>query len=271
MEFNSEKINMKAPHNYIFITVESEVNDSIETKSGLKLYISPQQFHEEDGQAVIATPVRRHYGIVVGVPSMLTTDSKVRVENPGLPKPGRYIPNEDVIRMQRANIDVDSWSCLNLFVHEWKTCADFQQQVLDGDKIYFHFNTINDNNLVQYLGDKIYKLAYQNAICVVRDGVIIPISGHILVDPIWDDGVQDLGSGKRGKLSESGIVTELNDKPKYLEGIVKYICEPMQGDIMDIFVGDKVIYAPHADWEVEIENVKYYVIKYWDIEAKIID
>ncbi len=262
---------MKAPHNHIFITVESEVNDTMKAESGITLYLNTVQFHEHDGQDALTTAVRRHYGTVVGIPGMLTTDSKVKVEDPGFPKPGRYIPNEDIVRMQMANIEVDSWSSLNLFVHEWKTCADFVQEVLEGDKIYFHFNTITDQNLVQYLGDKIYKLAYQNAICVVRDGVIMPITGHILVDPIWDDGVQDLGTGKRGKLSESGIVTELHDKPKYLEGIVKHVCSPMNGDIMDISAGDKVIYKPHADWEVEIEGVKFYVIKYWDIEAKIVD
>jgi co-chaperonin GroES (HSP10) len=269
---------MKAPHNHIFVTVESETNDVIETKSGVKLFANTIQFHESDESKIINTAVRRHYGTVIAPPSQLTEDSKVRVINPGYPAPGRYIPADDVAVMLRAHIEVDSWSSLNLFVHEWKTCADFIQEVQEGDKIYFHFNTITDHNLVQYLGKKIYKLAYQNAICVVRDipftdsnvdkvSQIIPISGHVLIEPKWEDGVTDLGDGKRGKVSASGLISELHDKPKHLEGIVKFVCSPMQGDNIDVEVGDTILYAPHSDWEVEIEGVTYYVMKYWDIEA----
>jgi co-chaperonin GroES (HSP10) len=262
---------MKAPHNSLFITVDSEHNDVIETKSGIKLYTSITKFHSDEANPVDVMKIKKHYGTIISVPSQLTDAAKVMPVNPGLPAPGRFVPNEDVIKMKSVGMEIDSWSCLNLFVHEWKTCADFEQETQEGDKVYFHFNSINDRNLVQYLGEKIYKLQYPNAICVVRDGVIIPIAGHILIEPIWDDEVQSLGNGKRGKLSESGIVTELNDKPKHLEGIVRYVCTPMQGDIMELEPGNKILYAPHADWEVEIEGTKYYVMKYWDIEAIIVD
>lgn len=259
---------MKAPQNHIFITVESEFNDRIQTKSGQTLYLSSTLFHSEEGEKVAPYAIKRHYGTVYGNPGGLTDDVKVIPEKPGNPSPGRYIPNDDIIKMIQSNVPVDSWSSLNLFVHKWKTCADFEREVMAGDKIYFHFNTISDNNLVQYLGEKIYKLRYPDAICVVREPEIIPVAGHVLIDPLWEDGVEDLGDGKRGKLSSSGLVTELHDKPKYLEGIVRYVCQPMKGEDIPVVPGDKILYPQHADWEVEIEGKKFYVMKYWEIEAK---
>jgi len=261
---------MKAPHNHLFVRVESERNDEVITKSGIKIFIPPTDYFEKDGDKSRPTAVKRHYGVVVGEPAQLTEDLKVAPVSPGFPSPGRYIPNEDIIKMQQMGIPgVDSYASLNLFTHEWKTAQDFEQEVKDGDKIYFHFNTISETNAVTYLEDKIYKLAYTNAICVVRDGVIIPVAGHVLIDPLWEEGVEDLGNGHKGKISSSGIITELNDKPQYLKGLVVAVCSPMKGENIDFNVGDTIIYAPHADWEVEIEGKKYYVMRYWDIEAMI--
>jgi co-chaperonin GroES (HSP10) len=260
---------MKAPHNHLFVRVESERNDEVVTKSGLKIFVPTVDYFKEDGDTSKPTFIKRHYGVVVGEPAQLTEDLKVTPVNPGFPSPSRYIPNEDIIIMKHRGIDVDSWSSLNLFVHQWKTASDFNQEISSSDKVYFHFNTVDESNLVQYLNDRIYKLSYTNAICVVRDGVIIPVAGHVLIEPVWDDGVEDIGDGKRGKVNSIGLVTELHDKPQYLKGKVTHVCEPMKGEEIGFGVGDTIVYAPHADWEVEIEGKKFYVMRYWDVEAMV--
>jgi co-chaperonin GroES (HSP10) len=272
---------MKAPSNYLFVQVDSEYNDRYITPSGIELYLTTKRFAEDDEKSNAnfkPMMVQRHYGIVVGVPGRLSSDDKIRQVDPGFPAPSRYIPSEQVEAMVTNWIanngktnapPVDSYSCLPTFVHKWETADQFEMEAQVGDKIYFHYNTVDDENLIPYAGDKVYKLKYSQALCVVRDGIIFPVAGTVLVEPIWEEGVEDLGEGKKGKVSQSGIVTELHEKPKHLEGIVRYVCSPMKGEETGLKPGDKIIYIQHADWEIDIEGKTFYVMKYWDILAKI--
>lgn len=295
----------KAPQNYLFVEVESEYNDEIVTKSGTKLFLSTQQFtrdDEYDSSNFKATMIRRHYGIVVGLPIKLTDEVKIIQIDPGLPAPGAYLSNE---RIASSNGNADPQASLNIFTYQWKTNADFEMEMQEGDKVYFHHNTVTNDNNVPEIGDKVYKLGYCNAICIIREtraGItvtekclfkteysngdsvsdwettdikpfdakieIIPIAGHILVEPLWEEGVQDLGNNVRGKVTKSGIISELHDKPEPLRGKVAFVGSAMKGETMELVTGDKIIYLPHADYEVEIEDKKYYVMKYWEIIAK---
>lgn len=265
---------MQAPKNHIFIKVDSEHNDEVETKSGIRLFLTTKRFAVDDETSNAnhkPMMLQRNYGIVFGKPGELDNTALVRQIDPGQPAPSRYI-SADRIKEEldyNPNALIDSNSTLPLFEHKWVTCDDLEMEVQEGDKIYFHHNTISSQNIVSYLGDKIYKLPYHHALCVVRDAKIISIAGTVLIEPLWEDGVEDLGDGKKGKMTASGIVTELHDKPKYLHGLVKFVCSPIKGESVDLIPGDKIIYIPNADYEVEIEGKKYYVMKYWDILAKL--
>lgn len=320
---------MIASHNHLFVSVESEYNDQIELKSGHTLYMyTGTGFETEDTNSkhtYTQNQRRRHYGTVEAVPLRLTEEMKVRYEDPGIPEPGRYLTHEQVEEVKRRNKNtlVNSTYSVNIWEPEWKTCADFNMEVQVGDKIYFHYLTAQNDNVIIHNDRKLYKLPYQQAICVVRrapsthiavnidfceqqaeglvcrdiKGVqplgylfpdltgfdrivlpknegpywvkIIPLAGHVLIEPAWEDGVEDLGDGKRGKISSSGLVTELHDKPKYLEGIVRHIPTPMHGECVEVVPGDRIIYEKNSDWEVEIEGKKYYVMRYWDIMGKL--
>ncbi len=275
---------IKAPHNYIFVEVESKFNDEITTKSGSKLFVTTSSYTFDDENTTAnykPSMIQRHYGTVVGVPLRLTEEVKIRQVDPGQPQPS---PDSG-------------------YEYQWKTLADFEPEVQEGDKIYFDYKTVLPENEVPYVGKNIYKLLYYNAICVVRSGVtvtyentqiaknkitgdsitmhnpihsepfstIIPLAGHVLVEPLWEEGVEDLGNGKRGKITKSGIVSELHDKPEPLRGRVAFVGSPMKEESTDIEQGDKVIYLPHADFEVEIEGKTYYAMRYWEIIGKIID
>jgi len=276
-------MSLKAPQNNLFVQVESEYNDEYTTKDGKKIYLTTDQFtsdDELDNSNYKPTMIRRHYGTVVGLPIKLTEDIKIIQIDPGLPAPGAYLPNEQVDKMNKY---VDSWACLNSFVYQWKTCADFEMEVEEGDKVYFHHNTITEDNEVgEVEGKKTFRLEYQNAICVVRTKKaiaapsgrevsweeIIPIAGHILVEPLWQDGVEDLGNGIKGIVTKSGIISELHEKPEPLRGNIVFAGKPMKGEDQELFPGDKIIYLPHSDYNVEIEGKTYYVMKYWEIIAK---
>lgn len=294
-----------APHNNLFVEIDSEYNDEYKTKTGTTLYLTTQQFTSDDtvdNSNFKPTMIRKHYGVVIGLPLRLTTDVKITQIDPGLPAPGRYLSNESVAGMLKY---ASSWDCLNSFEYEWKTSADLEMEVKIGDKIYFHHNTVTNDNLVSEIGPKVYKLGYSNAICVVRytpAGIevthkctseykcsngdswsswevldtkpfdakteIIPVAAHILVEPLWEEGVEDLGNGQRGKLSKFGIVSELHDHPEPLRGKVVATSSPFKGEKRELEVGDNIIYLPHSDYEMEIEGKKYYVMKYWEIIAK---
>lgn len=277
---------MIAPHNNLFVEIDSEYNDQHVTKGGTTLFLTTQQFTSDDtvdNSNFKPTMIRKHYGKVIGLPLRLTSDVKITQVDPGLPAPGRYLSNESVLGLGQY---ASSWSCLNSFEYQWKTAADLEMEVEVGDKIYFHHNTVTNDNLVSDMGPKVYKLGYSNAICVVRDCIdypcshlgnwkiikkwkqIIPVAGHILVEPLWEEGVEDLGNGQRGKLSKFGIVSELHDQPEPLRGRVVATGNPFKGEKRELEVGDNVVYLPHSDYEMEIEGKKYYVMKYWEIIAK---
>lgn len=245
---------MRAPQNNIFVEVESKYNDEVEIAGGKKLFLTTQQYARDEDidaltgntKAIKPVMMRRHYGTVIGLPISLTEAVKIRQVDPGFPAPGY----------------------LSGYKYKWITNADFEMEVEMGDKIYFHHNTVHDDNLVEAVGTNVYRLEYQNAVCSVRNGKIFPVAGNIIVEPVWEEGVVDLGDGKRGKLTKSGLVSELHDKPEPLHGRVVAVCSPMKGELVELEPGDKIVYLPYADYEVEIEGRFYYVMKYWEVLAK---
>jgi co-chaperonin GroES (HSP10) len=70
---------------------------------------------------------------------------------------------------------------------------DFQHNVQVGDKLYFNFNVVLDNdNLILHEGEEYWVVDYWNAIALVRDGVILPVGSYILIDPIEEEIKSDL-------------------------------------------------------------------------------
>jgi co-chaperonin GroES (HSP10) len=280
---------MEAAYNFIFVKIEQEFDDKITSESG-KLKLDLMSFNQtvvDKDDQVIYNPLekKRIWGEVVRVPWKLTKDTIIRTESPGLPEPDRYISHDQV---QQHGTQLLQYGCYP-FVPTYKTVADIHPDVQPGDKIYFHYGTVEKENQINIDNiENLYKLSYQNALCVVRNGEIIPVSGHCLIEAIWDDDIVDIGSGMKGKISPSGIITQTDVqyiivetkqgeerlentgriKSKYLEGKVAYICKPLKGEEICFGVGDHIIFKRFADWKIKVEGKEYYCIKYWDIEAK---
>lgn len=65
---------------------------------------------------------------------------------------------------------------------------DFKHNVLVGDKLYFNFNVVLDNdNLIVHEGQEYWTVDYWNAIALVRDSQVIPVGDYILIDPIQEE------------------------------------------------------------------------------------
>lgn len=62
---------------------------------------------------------------------------------------------------------------------------EFYFNVQVGDKLYFNYNVIMDEtNLIINDGKEYWLVDYYNALAVVRNGNIIPVGEHILIEPI---------------------------------------------------------------------------------------
>lgn len=189
---------------------------------------------------------------------------------------------------------------------KFKHMRDIEPVVKVGDKIYFHFNTISMQNLVKEEGkhpDRTYyfKVRYDQVICAIRDeyrvsGVpdgsksngerpiktthkrIIPVASYVLVEPDYetlDDILIPVYSSikdKEGKPiplpKEKWIQSKVAPGYRDLKGTVKYVGDPLKGDVCEIKEDDKILFRKNADWMVKIEGENYFVIRQRHILGK---
>jgi len=150
------------------------------------------------------------------------------------------------------------------------TIADIDPIIRPGDKIYFYYNAINAwRYKIEIDGEYYRELDYTDVICVVRDGEILPVGGHMLVEPYFGKDVTQEGFKQtRIKVkSHNGIITELVTKPKDIFGIVKKISAPLKNDEIGCKVGDMILFKDYAAFIQNIEGREYYAMYYWDALA----
>ena len=270
--------------NYVVVAVDNEYEDSIKTgKLNLDLFVPKQasgnndaarRDNNKDDPEREFNPLKRkrNYGTAITVPKELTTDIKIYQVKESEPVSNVYRSGEDCHALGIPYI-------CGGYTPEWVTCADIVPEVQPGDKVYFHYLTVDGSNEVKgEYGRSYYKLRYNNIFCVVREGKIIPIGGWVLLEPKYDEGVEVLPAisekGNRlpeltAKRTKTGIIYEANVKPKAIEGIVRHVGTPLKVDTCELQPGDVVSYELNANMVVPIEGKDYYVIPYRDILGKV--
>lgn len=194
----------------------------------------------------------RIYGEVVSVPKEL---SKIPIsqEHRGIPSYHEYSP------------------------FNYKYVSDIVKEVEVGDRIYFHFNTImNMNNVLDEKeedGKKVYyiKVRYDQVICAVRGDKVIMIGGYTLIDPdyeTWEDILVTTYSKLKDRFGkpiplpkDKWIQKKVEPGYKYLRGFVRNVGTPLKGDKCEIELSQCVYYRKNADWLVEVEGKKHFVIR----------
>lgn len=64
----------------------------------------------------------------------------------------------------------------------------FNADVRAGDKLYFNYNVlIDDDNMIVEDGKEYWTVDFYLAIAVVRDGKVIPLGEHILIEPRYEE------------------------------------------------------------------------------------
>lgn len=177
--------------------------------------------------------------------------------------------------------------------------------VQKGDKVYFHYNQTMkalDNGPIHEEvidGKKYYylKIEYQYIFCSIRDNEVIPNATWTLIEPAmesWEDILHPVPEMDKDGNIKTEIVTKFDEKglayqervPKLKpkeewiqmkvapeavlrEGYVRHIGNPVIDGYCDLNQGDKILYRTHADLEVNIENVNYFLIKQHHISGII--
>lgn len=105
---------------------------------------------------------------------------------------------------------VHSTPLRNVFITD-----DFVYNVQVGDKLYFNFVVvIDESNLIEHKGEEYWAVDYFQALAVVRDGKIIPVGEHILIEPIVEEVKHDtiiIPEMSRKKTLSKGRVYGSND------------------------------------------------------------
>jgi hypothetical protein len=173
---------------------------------------------------------RRIWGTVLAVPKRITAD-KILFHEDNKP-----------VRMDQIQMDVHA-----------------------GSKLYFSYLALQDST---ELAPNVYAVSYADAICVVRNGEIVPIGSHVLLKPVYPEGVEEVDKGVMGRVNSFGMVTEVNIPPIPFQGIVAHTGLPLKNreDIltMGMHVGiDKYQYGQHY----HIEGEDYLVCRQKDISC----
>jgi co-chaperonin GroES (HSP10) len=65
---------------------------------------------------------------------------------------------------------------------------DFVHNVQVGDKIYINYGVVLDeSNMIEHEGKEYWMVDYFMALAVVRDGQILPVGEHILIEPMEEE------------------------------------------------------------------------------------
>jgi len=169
---------------------------------------------------------------------------------------------------------------------EYRHICDIEQEVKVSDRVYYHFNTITMKNCVKIEGTHTnrvwyYKVSYDQIICAVRDGQIIPIASYVLCDPdmeSWEDifvptksGLKDKHGKDILKPKDQWIQKKVKPEHKFLTAFVRHVGKPLKGDNLEFEVGQKIWYRRNADWMNKIEGRDYFVIRQRHITGKEVD
>jgi co-chaperonin GroES (HSP10) len=169
---------------------------------------------------------------------------------------------------------------------EYRYLSDVKQEVKVGDRVYYHFNSLAMRNCVKEEGTHpnriwYFKISYEQIICAVRDGKIIPIASYVLVLPdyeTWDDILHPTYTNLRdaeGKLipkpKDQWIQTKVKPEYHFLTAHVKYVGSPLGKDTCEVQEGQKIWYRRNADWINMIEGVEYFAVRQRHIIGKEVD
>lgn len=129
--------------------------------------------------------------------------------------------------------------------------AEDNIDLVKGDKIYVHHFLIDESHTLEVYGEKLYWVPYGLCFCIVRDGELHMLNDYILAKPVLEP--------EENYKTSSGLF--LKAEPEKLERIAKVVKTNHTSHEENLQEGDYVVFANDADYEMEIEGEKYYVMR----------
>lgn len=248
------------PPQRIIVKLKGNFNDKIKTENGKELIVNttynPKEHIRIDAE-------------VVGVPTRIESNPIAQIYR-GSPAPVNYA-NAPIRNLYNGGT-------------KWVYAEETVYDVEVGDKVYFHFNSIdfvsnyNQTNRDSYLlkdkdGYEYHQLSVESVFGRVRSEYFQPLLGSILVKPVIADTskIKIDGIEVDATLDQHGLIEKIGEKPKYLEGIIHYIGENVMPDSQEnIRVADRILFRSNSEFKNKIEGDEYYVMKQWDVVAKYV-
>lgn len=160
---------------------------------------------------------------------------------------------------------------------EYKLSSDIRQEVCLHDDIYFKWRVVfSKQNLIAQSADKppsfIFKVPYDHIYCAVRDGNIIMIGSHVLIDPVWEQwedilvktyyqNIKNPDGSLMERPKKEWILKKASPDKKDRQGIIAHIGSPLKGWNTDLKQGDRILYKAKLNNLVTIEGKKYFVLR----------
>lgn len=163
-------------------------------------------------------------------------------------------------------------------VYQYKFKDDIAQEVKVGDRIYFKKRTLNkpENALGQLKGPDgktekfIFKCPYENIYCAVREGKIIPIGSHVLLEPVYEDWADiyrktyydqvDHNGDRIERPQDQWIKLKVAPEASNLRGVIARVGTPLRGEPCDFKVGETVIFKQQTPLVYQRIEGKDYIV-----------
>lgn len=155
-----------------------------------------------------------------------------------------------------------------------------KHEVKPGDKVFLHFNAVEDGNRIEVddsndSTSRYYTVPYNMVFCVLDENgdPAKMIGGRILCTPVYDEDVEEIevdGMTKtRVKKSAKGIIKEINVKHNIEKAVVAHIGTPIENEpVIDVAPGEVVYYEKFGDFENVINGKSYFCMVQSDIIMK---
>lgn len=170
-------------------------------------------------------------------------------------------------------------------VNKYRFMSDIAEEVMVGDRIYFKWRVMygRNNILARSEGDNpeyLVKVPYDHIYCAVRGGEIIPIGGHVLIQPEREDereimiktyyDVKDRNGNPVERPESQWIRTKIFPDNKDRVGTVFRTGTPLRGDGRYLENGIRVVYKTRLKSLLLVEGHRYFIIPQNNILAKIL-
>ncbi len=193
---------------------------------------------------------KRLYGTIEQLPAWFSGKNHQPID-PGWPNPRLHVGHDLIqtkINQGQTDYHADWEKYYNLATKpdlKYLTLADYPCDARIGEKVYFHPSVTEEENEI---GEGLYRCRPDQIFLVVEELVTSIATSHrfrmqafhLLVEPI---------------IEEQGFIEEIDEEKKMFQGIVRH------GSLKD----QKIWFQVDANWEVEIEEVVYYVMKEEDV------